>query len=180
MNENDTNNAGRTSDKSAPIHLLFTNYSDFGGRLVRFINHGGFSHVSISLEDKPLIFYSFNTKGFAVEKPFTYNPRTRMSGSLMVTIEVPSTVKEALRDEIDGYLRSRAAWTYTYLGVALCAIGIPFRQRRKRFCSQFVAEVLAHAGAVRLDRPAELCLPSHVLKCISSAFPKRKMAYDLF
>lgn len=166
-------------EKTVPIHLLFTNYSDVGGRFIRAITHGGFSHVSLSLEDNPLIFYSFNTKGFAVEKPFTYSPRTRMTGSLMVTFEVPCAVRDALQAEIDGFLRSRAAWAYTYLGVALCAAGVPVKRKSKRFCSQFVAEVLASAGALRLSRPAELCLPSHVLDYINSAFPERRVAYDV-
>lgn len=45
----------------------------------------------------------------------------------------------------------------------LCALlHIPFRRRRRYFCSQFVAELLSASGAMALPHPAGFYLPERL------------------
>ena len=49
------------------ICILLTKYSDWISTVVYHIGGRGFTHSSISLEEDPDTFYSFNFRGFAVE-----------------------------------------------------------------------------------------------------------------
>lgn len=56
--------------------------------------------------------------------------------------------------------RNRVKVRYAYLGVALSLLRIPYpRQRHHYFCSQFVAEVLQHSRAVRLEKKSTRTFP---------------------
>jgi hypothetical protein len=42
--------------------------ADVFGKFVSWYSHGGYTHASISIDEDEEIFYSFNYKGFVVEK----------------------------------------------------------------------------------------------------------------
>ena len=55
----------------------------------------------------------------------------------------------------------RADYRYSYIGVALCLLRLPFHWKNRYFCSQFVAELLSASGAVPLRKAPSLYLPNH-------------------
>lgn len=166
-------NAPRTGNQAAlpRVSLLFTRYSDPVSRFVSLIGKHGFSHVSVSVQSEPTVFYSFNHKGFAIEKPLKHMPKRRLPGNLLVSFEVPEHVHQALQAEIDRFLQHREAYRYSPLGVACCLAHIPVNMEGRRFRSQFVAEVLERAGMVQLGRHTTLCLPEHLIDRALYAFP---------
>ena len=66
------------------VTILLTKYSGWFGRFICAISKNGYSHASISIDGAEEIFYSFNYKGFVIEKPKKYIPRKRMPGSVCI------------------------------------------------------------------------------------------------
>lgn len=95
------------------VALLFTRYSDIFGRIVGLLTGGGFSHVSVSPDLGSGVFYSFNIKGFAVERPLAHSPRRRLKGSLLLRLEVDGESHERLMRALGRYLDERESHTRT-------------------------------------------------------------------
>ncbi len=71
------------------VTILLTWYSGLFGRFICGISKHGYSYASISIDGAEEIFYSFNYKGFVVEKPKKRFPRSRMAGSMCIRMQVP-------------------------------------------------------------------------------------------
>jgi hypothetical protein len=52
--------------------------TDAFGKFVSWYSHGGYTHASISIDEDEEIFYSFNYKGFVIEKPKKRRTRSRV------------------------------------------------------------------------------------------------------
>ena len=146
------------------VTIALTKYSDFLGRLIRGIDGSGFSHASISIDENDEIFYSFNYKGFVIEKPKKYWPKKKVSGTVYIRIPVNEVVYDKLKQELEFFVEHRNQFTYTKLGVVLCVLRIPHRFKKRYFCSQFVAEMLKKSGVVKLNKSVSLYLPNHFKK----------------
>lgn len=66
---------GTENNSMKTVTILLTKYSDLFGRFISGISKYGYSHASISIDEKEEIFYSFNVKGFAIEKPKKRTPK---------------------------------------------------------------------------------------------------------
>ena len=75
--------------------LLLIKYSNFLSKLVTTICHGGYNHVSISLDEK--VFYSFNYKDFAIEEDNYKNQETKIYENMRIQIYVPNKVFNILK-----------------------------------------------------------------------------------
>lgn len=160
------------------ITILLTKYSDFLGRIIRGINGEGYSHASISMDDKEEIFYSFNFKGFAIEKPKKRKSKKQAPGSAYIRIQVPERIYSIIQEEINKFLEDGEKYRYTKLGVLLCVLRIPHKFKNQYFCSQFVAEVLSRAGAIKLKKNESLYLPSHLIDGFECLFSKKQLVYN--
>jgi hypothetical protein len=150
------------------VTISLTKYSDFLGRLIRGIDGSGYSHASISIDGKEEIFYSFNYKGFAIEKPKKYWPKKKAPGTLHIRIQVRQREFERLKKEIDYFIAHRKDYKFSNWGIVLCVLGIPHKFDQYYFCSQFVAEVLKRSGVVKLNKPSSVYLPNHFRKIKNS------------
>lgn len=160
------------------VTILLTKYSDFFGRLLRGINGRGYSHASISIDEKEEIFYSFNFKGFAIEKPKKYIPKKKVPGSLYIRIQIPEKAYEIIKNEIYQFVNERENYTYSKLGVVLCVLRIPHKFKKRYFCSQFVAELLKKSGAVQLQKNESLYLPNHFIQGFSCLYSSKNFMYS--
>lgn len=124
------------------IMILLTKYSDWISSMVYHFCGKGYTHVSIALEDEPETYYSFNYRGFAIET-LEKHRRRGVNYSRCYRIQIPDR--------------------YTRFGVLCCALHIPLHWKRHYFCSQFVAELLEHSGAVALTKSSSLFLPNHFI-----------------
>lgn len=78
-----------------------------------------YSHASISIDGREDIFYSFNLKGFVIEKPKKRMPATRMAGSICIRMQVPESVHAVIEEEINHFLEKKEQYIYSRWGVLL-------------------------------------------------------------
>lgn len=154
------------------ITLSLIKYSDFLGKLVTTICHGGYNHVSISLDEK--VFYSFNYKGFAIEEANYKNQKTKVYENMRIQIYVPNKIFNILKNDIYQFINNKEQFSYTRAGLILCFLHIPHKFKNKYFCSQFVMELISNAGIVNPKRKASCYLPNHFVNNVEYLFPINK------
>ncbi|MBS6561427.1 MAG: hypothetical protein KH355_14325 [Clostridiales bacterium] len=160
-----------TKNKSMKtITILLTKYSDLFGKFISGISKYGYSHASISIDEKEEVFYSFNIKGFAIEKPKKRIPKKRRAGSVCIRMQVPETIHAIIESEINRFLEKREQYTYSWWGVVLCLLHIPHKFENRYFCSQFVAELLSRSGAMELKKKESLYLPGQLVDGMECLF----------
>ena len=145
------------------IGILFTRYPDPLSSMVRQINRGRFTHVSISIDDSMEKFYSFNFKGFS-EETYEKYMRIGVMDSCLYTLNVSDLVQSYIDYKINKFLEMKEKLQYSKLGVLLCALHIPLDRENKYFCSEFVAETLQQSKAVEFNRKPQLCFPNHLAR----------------
>lgn len=160
------------------VTILLTRYSDLFGRFICRISTNKYSHASISIDREEEIFYSFNYKGFVIEKPKSKRPKSRLNGSVCIRMHIPDENYEIIRREIERFVTNRESYAYSRVGVILCLLHIPFKFENKYFCSQFVAEILTQAGVVELKKKEELYLPGQLMDEFESLFSAKQIVYD--
>lgn len=160
------------------VTILLTKYSGWFGRFICAISKNGYSHASKSIDGAEEIFYSFNYKGFVIEKPKKYIPRKRMPESACIRMQVPEETYMLIEEEISQFLARKEQYIYSRWGVILCLLHVPHKFKDRYFCSQFVAEVLAQAGAVGLKKKESLYLPGQLIDGIECLFSKKQLVYD--
>lgn len=123
--------------------------------------------------------YSFNYKGFVIEKPKKYIPRKRMPGSACTRMQVPEETYMLIEEEISRFLARKEQYIYSRWGVILCLLHIPHKCNDRYFCSQFMAEVLLQAGAVKLEKKESLYLPGQLIDGIERLFSAKQLVYHV-
>ena len=161
------------------VTILLTKYSDWFGKFICAISKNSYSHASISIDGAEEIFYSFNYKGFVIEKPKKYAFRKRMPGSVCIRMQVPEETYMLISEEIKQFIMKKDQFIYSRWGVLLCLLHVPHKFQNRYFCSQFVAEVLSQAGAVELKKKECLYLPGQLIDGIKCPFSKKQLVYDV-
>lgn len=161
------------------VTILLTRYSDLFGRFICGISRYGYSHASISIDEKEEIFYSFNMKGFVIEKPKKRMPKSRRPGSVCIRMQVPESTYVLIEEEINQFLEKKEQYTYSSFGVVLCLLHIPHKFQNQYFCSQFVAEILARAGVIELKKKESLYLPGQLVDGFECLFGAKQLVYNI-
>lgn len=169
---------GTENQQMKTVTVLLTKYSDLFGKFICGISRHKYSHASISIDEKEEIFYSFNMKGFAIEKPKKIRPKTREDGSVCIRMQVPESTHAVIQEEINQFLKKREQYTYSRLGVLLCILHIPHKFENQYFCSQFVAEILSQAGAIELEKKESLYLPGELVDGMECLFSGKQLIYN--
>lgn len=160
------------------IAVVLTRYRDPLSRLVYFLNGGGYTHVSLSLDASMENMYSFNFKGFARENAVKFK-RHGVNISKSYQLRISDRAHERLTQRIQAFEANRQKYRYSLLGVLCCYFHIPYRVEGRYFCSQFVAESLASAKAVYLRRKPMLYLPNQLMRELSRSLQLDKVQYNL-
>ncbi len=136
------------------IHILLSNFLDTGSKVITALTGCRYPHASVGLDEDINTFYSFVSRGFIVEKISRYiKPGRAAYPCRLYTLEVSDRVYLRIKELISYFVKYKPYLGYSRLGIALSLLGIPYRPSPLRFfCSQFVAEVLERAGAVRLKK----------------------------
>lgn len=161
------------------VTVLLTRYSGLFGRFICGISRHRYSHASISIDGEEEIFYSFNFKGFVIEKPKKRMPVKRIAGSVCIRMQVPEGVYAEIEEEINHFLEKKEQYIYSRWGVMLCLLHIPHKFQNRYFCSQFVAEVLTQAGAVELKKKESLYLPGQLVDGLECCYSPKQLVYDV-
>ena len=143
------------------IYILLTQFPGWNSRAIQLWTRFPYTHVSLGLEEDLNTFYSFVYKGFIVEEITRYNkPGRKPFPCALYTLEVPADTYLAAKQMIETFCNNRAELHYSRLGVVIGLIlRLPFRKKNHYFCSQFVADVLAHCRALRMEKDSTLCFP---------------------
>jgi len=171
--ENKDNQAGKQ------IVILLTKYSDLFSKLICGISKNKYSHASICIDEQEEIFYSFNKRGFVIEKPKKRFPKTRVAGSAIIRMRVPESTYDLIKKEVECFVEKRKTYSYSKFGVFLCILGIPHKFEDKYFCSQFVAELLQKTGAARLYKKECLFFPGQFIDKMECLFGEKQIVYNV-
>ncbi len=160
------------------ITVLLTKYSDWISTLVYHIGGHGYTHASLSLDEDENTYYSFNYRGFCVETLEKHRHRG-VKKSLSYQLSVSDETYEEMKKNIEQFKSHRTEYQYTRIGVAFCVLRIPFKWKKHYFCSQFVAEMLAASGAVKLKNKPQLYLPNHFTRELRESSQLLSIHYNL-
>lgn len=140
--------------------IMLTGFHDAGARLIGLMTRSRYTHASIGLEEDPGTFYSFCTKGFREEHPKGLLKKEHAPFPCMVyALDVHDGAYRMAKRMIEGFRADRGLYRYSFIGVVLALLHIPFRIGRRFFCSQFVADILERSGAMPLRKLSCLCMP---------------------
>lgn len=142
------------------IRVLLTKYGDRTSKFI-YLCSGlkGFTHASLSLEDKPEEYYSFNRRGFCIETAEKCL-RHGVEKSLCYEMEVTEEVFQALRRRIEIMRRNRERYSYSVLSMFMALLRIPYQRKQRYVCSTFVAEMLHRSGAMKFHRQPSIIVPN--------------------
>lgn len=146
------------------ITILLTKHNDLVSTIIYWFCGFKYNHSSISLEDNPKQFYSFNKKGFAIES-LEKHKRHGVKKSCCYKIKISKEKYNELKERIEEFKNNKEHYSYNTLGVVMCILNIPMPKREKKyFCSQFLAEVLHNSKAINMPRRANLTKPNHFIR----------------
>ncbi len=142
------------------IYILLTRYPDKLSKAVSGLSWGYYSHVSIGFAPSD-IFFSFTMKGFRIENPRKICLKKKKDvPCVLYSLPVSDATYQFLRAHVDDYQQSSFKWRFNLVGLALSMLHVPFvRRENHRFCSQFVAEALEQANAIKFKKRASIMLP---------------------
>lgn len=151
------------------IFILLTQYQTFGANIMRFITNFKYTHTSIGLEEDMNTFYSFIKKGFIEEKITKYiKPGRKPFFCQLYALKVSNKVYNAIKKIIESFKKRKEELKYSKKGLAFCFFKIPYKNKNKYFCSQFVATVLEKSKAIKLRKNSSLYLPKDFAKIPSA------------
>lgn len=152
-------------EKERYVFILLTKYSDNFSQMILTLVQGYYSHASIGFDDEKGRFYSFTRRGFHVEEPEKICRKRRNVQCALYKIAVSHTAYVSMRSYLEHHYKSNADWKFNIIGVFLGVARFPFLKRsRKRFCSQFVAEILEVGKEVNLHKRSSVFFPDDFVK----------------
>lgn len=159
------------------IIIRMTKYSDVFGKILGKLSHNGYTHTSLSI-DGDETFYSFNIKGFSVEKPKIKIPKCQKGGSLHMKLEISEEKYQKIKEMINNFIENREKYKYSKLGVAMCLIKIPIKRKEKYFCSEFVAEIIKNSGIIELKKKASYYSPHRLFLELRNHILENNLVYS--
>ena len=150
------------------IYILLTHSTTLMSQAIALTTGAAYTHVSICLSPELDQFYSFARRlphfplpaGLVCERPNDgYWARHPGIPCALFALPVEDKVHAQIKQRLNRMCANPSVYHYSLLGVLLCAAGIIHRRQTHYFCSQFVGELLADAGAVSLPRDASLLHP---------------------
>lgn len=160
------------------IAVVLTRYKDPLSQLVYFLNGGGYTHVSLSLDEDMATMYSFNFKGFVRETAAKFK-RHGIHTAKSYQLRVSDRAYAQLKQRIGQFEAHRQQYRYSLFGVFCCYFHIPYKAEGRYFCSQFVAESLSSARAVPLRRKPALYLPNQLMRELGRSLQLQRVQYNI-
>ena len=142
------------------VYVLLTRFPGKTAKAIHVATGCYYTHASIGLEEDLDTFYSVVGKGFIVEKITRYvRPDRSPFPCQLYELEVSERTYRSIKKLLDLCLENKHELRYTWLGVVLSMVRIPYRRKHCYFCSQFVADILKQAQAARLKKDSALYHP---------------------
>lgn len=138
------------------IYIVISQTGTVLSRMLKFITHDDYNHVSIALNDDLALMYSFGRLnsyfplpgGFVVESPhFGTFKRFFNTKVIVLSLRVDNDNYEAIKSHIENMVVSAKEYHYNYLGVLLAAFKIVYKENKSFYCSEFVRDILQRIDA---------------------------------
>ncbi|MCL1798360.1 MAG: hypothetical protein FWG23_01260 [Eggerthellaceae bacterium] len=147
------------------VFILLTRHTDSFSQLILALIQGYYSHASIGFDEEKGRFYSFTRRGFHDEEPEKICQKRHNVPCVLYKIPVSHQAYDSMRSHLEHHYKGRGGWKYNIVGVFLGILKFPFlRRSNKRFCSQFVAEVLKVGNEVYLHKRSSVVFPDDFTK----------------
>lgn len=144
------------------VFILFTKHKDWFAQFLSVVRHHHYTHVSLSINDDHNVFYSFNVKGFCSET-IEKHRKHGITQIALYQLQVADNVYTQIETELQKTITHKDEMKYSFVGVVLTLLHIPFHWKNRYFCSEFIATLLKKSGAVHLHRSPSLYLPEQLL-----------------
>lgn len=153
------------------IYILLTRPETNVSRIIHVVTADKYTHASMSFEPDLRPLYSFARKyvnqplpaGLRIE-PLTegFFKKYNYINCGLYEVQVSDEVYEKARQEVERMMPEAKRYRFSVIGLFLCKLNIPLHRERRRFCSEFVADILSHSGAVTLPKVPSLMRPSEL------------------
>ncbi len=146
------------------MYLVVSQSGSIVSKIIKLVTRAPYNHVAISLNRELKPMYSF-----ARVKPWNpviggYVAESAGKGTLKrfpdtqcIVLEIKVTEKQfkSIKHKLRTMLEHKKRFRYNYLGLFLAAINVPYKDSHRKYCSEFVREVLVDyhvKGYTELDR----------------------------
>ncbi len=138
----------------------------FAAMIRRFI-HLKYVHVVLGLDSKLLECYSFGRRNPQIpffsgfERENMEDVLAKFPGAIckIMEMECTSDQKKQILEIIDHYKINCKRYHYTMVGLPFLIFGIPFHQKRRYTCSQFLGRMLQDCNIRSFDKHFSLITP---------------------
>ncbi len=171
------------------IYLVFSHSGTIVSKAIKFATKQRYSHVSISVNPKLDILYSFARRkihnpfnaGF-VSEDFDKGIFARLPNikCKIYKVKVDDIKYNNVCDIIQNFNENKEKYDYNILGLFSPLTGVPFARENHYFCSQFVAEVLKESDILELDKFPLLYSPYDLLKKVEHENNKGNIDVEVF
>lgn len=150
--------------KKRKLFLLLSKFSDCTSKMISVVTRSYFSHASLGLDEDKNTFYSFNLKGFIIEKISRFLHMRKKLPCELYELEVSEDTYRSVKSSLSDFIATKEKHHYSLSGLILSLFHIPHKSRQNYFCSQFVAYILERCQAVKLQKNSSLYFPKDLKK----------------
>lgn len=154
--------------ETTSIYVLLMRSDTFFSRVIHLFTGSEYTHSSLGMSSDCHELYSFARKYTNLPLPGCFVRENISSGVMakfpnspcaLYEIKISKQIFDNIRNEIENIKSLDKPPKYSLMGTLCCWIGYETKQRKKFFCSRFVADILERSGAIALSKPAALFHP---------------------
>ena len=158
------------------INIMMSRHFDLISQCVYYMTGKGYTHVSIGLEEDEDTFYSFNGLGFRIEKPIKWKEKDKRIITEIYRLKVDEVTYLKVKKYIEEIKENQQCYKYSFLGLIMSILHIPYERKHRYFCSQFVAEVLRKSSILDKSVKPSMFLPNS-FRNLFKVYPFKRVTY---
>lgn len=154
------------------IYVIATNTGTYFSKLLRFVTHEKYVHVSIAIDKKFKRVYSFGRRkpnyilpaGFVNEDLQkicqTFDNAICQIYELKITNKQYYKIKQILKND---YMKNALRYKYNVRGLPMINFNLAYKRKYHYVCSQFCGKLLSDAEIVYFEKDYSLIKPKDIL-----------------
>lgn len=167
-------------EKTEKLYLVLIGTPGIFATLIRWFTRLKYIHIVLAMDEELKHGYSFGRRnpkipilsGFEHEKMDEVVKKFPKALCMVTEIECTKEQKKNVWKRINYYRANAKRYHYTILGLPFLVLGIPFHQKRRYACSQFVARTLEDYGIRKFKKHYSLVTPRDFYE-----MPDKKILY---
>ena len=157
-------------DKKEKLYLVLIGTPGIFATLIKWFTRLKYIHIVLSMDEELKESYSFGRRdprvpilsGFEKEEMDKVIKKFPKAICMVTEIECTKEQKDNVWQRINYYKENAKRYHYCILGLPFILFNIPFHQKRRYACSQFVARTLEDYGIRKFDKHYSLVTPKDV------------------